>query len=144
MASLFEAEVTRCATMIEKAKEANETGRRALFLLDEPMHSTPPIEGAATAMATVEKLAEYENVRVLCTTHYHDLARLEKLESSRFMNVSMECVQGRQGFLFPYRLRKGPSFQCIALELLASKQIPEDVVARAIEIKNKICASVLE
>jgi hypothetical protein len=145
-ASLFEAEVNRCANMIQMADLAHKYGQRALFLLDEPMHSTPPIEGAATAMATVEKLASYPNVRVLCTTHYHQLTSLEKdAERPWFMNVSMECMEKMEGgFVFPYILTRGPSYQCIALELMRTKEIPDDVVKRALEIKSKICATVIE
>lgn len=140
--SLFQAEVQRCASMIHMCEDAHKLGQRALFFLDEPMHSTPPIEGAATSQAILEKLASYANVRILCTTHYHELTKIEEQNNS-FMNVSMSCVAIRNGFHFPYIIRKGPSYDCIALELLNTKDIPKHVVARAIEIKKILCERVL-
>lgn len=149
-ASLFEAEVQRCGVLLQQAEAAVTMGKTTLLLLDEPMHSTPPTEGAATAMAVIERLGRMPGVRVLCTTHYHNITMLPKQDPSMFLNVSMDAIayrhrrNGKTMFRFPYRIKRGASYQCIALELLRAKDIPNDVVTRAIEIKNKICAAVIE
>lgn len=142
--SLFEAEVQRCAQLLTLAKQIHNSNHRMLILLDEPMHSTPPIEGASTAMAVIEKLASYPTITVMCTTHYHHMTKLA-ITNPQFHNISMDCQKQSNGtFIFPYCIRKGPSFECIALELLPVKEIEKDVVARAIEIKNKICSIAIE
>ncbi len=141
--SLFEAEVHRCAQMIQEATRMHAANGKAIYFLDEPMHSTPPVEGAATAMAVLKYLGSMENIRVIVTTHYHHIPRLER-ESPKFMNVSMDAVATENGFQFPYKIRKGPSFQCIALELLEHKDFPPEVIESAIELKNKICTTVVE
>lgn len=143
--SLFEAEVHRCAKMIHEAKELHQKNMNAIYFLDEPMHSTPPMEGAATAMAVLKYLGSFENIRVILTTHYHHIPRLER-ESSKFMNISMDAIETKdgRGFQFPYKIRKGPSYQCIALELLEHKDFPPEVIESAIELKNKICRAVVE
>lgn len=141
--SLFEAEVHRCANMIREAKELNQGDKKAIYFLDEPMHSTPPVEGAATAMAVLKYLGSLDNIRVIITTHYHHIPQLER-ESPKFMNVSMDAVETKGGFHFPYKIRKGPSYQCIALELLEHKDFPPEVIESAIELKNKICTTVVE
>lgn len=146
--SLFEAEAKRCADMIEEATRIQRDGQKALYFMDEPMHSTPPIEGAATAMAVVRHLATMEGVRVFVTTHYHTMIELETEDPSKFINVSMEAreacdareaCEGRKEFHFPYRIRKGPSRQCIAIDLLRQKEFPEEFIESAIRYKNKIC-----
>lgn len=148
--SLFEAEAKRCADMIEEATRIQEGGQRALYFMDEPMHSTPPIEGAATAMAVVRHLASMEGVRVFVTTHYHTMIDLETEDPAKFINVSMEAREARQAcearearakFHFPYCIRKGPSRQCIAIDLLQEKAFPDEFIQSAIRYKNKICSA---
>ncbi|NBS71434.1 hypothetical protein EBT31_21360 [bacterium] len=138
--SLFEAEVARCVEIVQHAQQISARGQSATYFLDEPMHSTPPAEGASASIATVEFLGQLPGIRVISTTHFHTMALLEHKHPSLFMNVSMEArLQANGEFRFPYRLCKGPSFQCIALELLQSKHMEPRVIQCAIEWKNKIC-----
>jgi hypothetical protein len=142
--SLFEAEVARCAEIIAHAQYISASGQTATYFLDEPMHSTPPAEGASASIATVEYLGKLPGIRVITTTHFFQLTQLEKEHPTLFQNISMEanaCEEGNENvFTFPYRIRKGPSFQCIALELLKQSEIPQDLISCAIKWKNKICA----
>ena len=152
-ASLFEAEVQRCTELLATSKIVSDNGYTSLLFLDEPMHSTPPIEGASTAMAVIQALGKMPGVRVLATTHYHDMVALEESAPDLYRNVSMEAIapdapEGPDGswsvFKFPYTLRRGPSFQCIALELLRERELPEDVFRSAIEFKKQICKRVIK
>jgi hypothetical protein len=143
--SLFEAEVRRCGAMVAEAKRLSDAGKRALYFLDEPMNSTPPIEGAATAMSVASYMGTLPGIRVFLTTHYHDVTRLEDMYAAAWKNVSMEAIGTAEGaFIFPYRIRPGPSFQCIALEILRDHEIPESIIQSAIEMKNKICEMVVD
>ena len=142
--SLFEAEVSRCAEIIAHAEYVSKSGRKATYFLDEPMHSTPPAEGASASIATVEYLGKLSGIRVITTTHFFQLTGLEKEHPQLFQNISMEAIPRKEDtndtFKFPYRIRKGPSYQCIALELLKQSDIPQELVSCAIKWKNKICA----
>jgi len=139
--SLFEAEVKRCAELIEQAEAVAAAGHRAMYFLDEPMHSTPPIEGSATSKAVIEYIGKIPGVRVLVTTHYHDLT---SMSPSLFFNVSMDAVaidvavtsHAATQYTFPYRIQRGPSYKCIALELLEKNKLPIAIVQEAIRIKN--------
>lgn len=143
--SLFEAEVRRCALLVKQANAVKESNTRALFFLDEPMHSTPPTEGTATAMAVAEYLGNTSGVFVFLTTHYHHVTTLENIYPDKWLNISMEAIENKDGsFTFPYKLKKGSSTQCIALELLKERALPDAVIKSAIEMKNKICESVLD
>lgn len=137
-ASLFEAEVQRCLSMWQSV--ADHPPGPFLLVLDEPMHATPPLEGAAAAMAFLRMVAAIPGVRVMVTTHYHEVTGLAQLNGDAFANISMEAVVAPAGpITFSYRLRAGPSFQCIALELMRDREFPRAFVEDAIEMKNKIC-----
>ena len=139
--SLFEAEVRRCVGFLREAEKVVAKGGRALYLLDEPMHSTPPTEGTATAMAIFAHLGRMPGVRILATTHYHAIPRLAEEHPDLFANVSMEAEElgAAGGFRFPFRVRAGPSFQCIALELLPIEDIPSEVLEGALKYKKILC-----
>ena len=132
--SLFEAEVKRCAELITQATQIAAEGKRAIYFLDEPMHSTPPIEGSATSKAVIEYIGSIPNIRILVTTHYHDLV---SMKPRLFKNVSMDAIEQPNGsYVFPYKIQSGPSFKCIALELLEANKLPKEIVIEAIKIKN--------
>lgn len=130
--SLFEAEAARAAQMVSDATECSRRGQRALLFMDEPMQSTPPIEGAALATAVIEHLASIPGTRVIATTHHCDIASLAQMFPSKLRNVSM-CTRSR------YQLQPGPSFECVAAELLQSSGLPASVVARAAEWGSIFC-----
>lgn len=143
--SLFEAEVKRCRQSLETIADFRSRGLTSIHFLDEPLHSTPPLEGASTAMAYIKLLASDPLVKVCATTHYHCIALLEKEEPALFRNVSMSAQNSdKEGgvarqFTFPYRIQRGPCFQCIALELLPNSELTES----AIKYKNLFCQGVL-
>lgn len=137
--SYFEMEAEYCVRMMAKAKELSECGKKGLFMMDEPMHSTPPTEGMSTAYAVAEYIGNMANTNIIITTHFHKLTNLETNYPKKFLNLSVEAIEEDGGFKFPYEIRRGHSYQCIAIELLGSKHFPEEVIASAIKMKNKIC-----
>lgn len=141
-ASLFEAEAQRCADIIQLAERTSKQGHAGIFFLDEPMHSTPPLEGMTTCRAVLEYLSELEGIRTITTTHYIDVTDVTQDLSDKFINLSMTAQVAKDGaFTFPYKIQRGPSAQCIALELLQDHQLPEAVITRAIDLKNKLCTT---
>jgi hypothetical protein len=138
-ASLYEAELKRCSGILNVVEQSQLQGRDILCFLDEPFHSTPPIEGTATALAFVQLLGSYPNVRLVVTTHYHKMLSLEKEAPQLFQNVSMEAIEvGNRSYRFPYQLKRGPSTQCIAIELLLSHGFPNSLMESAIKWKENI------
>jgi hypothetical protein len=138
--SYFEVEAEYCLNMMKKAVEISQQGKRGLFLMDEPMHSTPPTEGMATAYAVSEYLSKLPGISMIITTHFHKLVILEDLYPQKFINLSVDAISSdKKTFFFPYKIQRGHSFQCIAIELLDSKEFPQEVINNAIKMKNKIC-----
>jgi predicted ATPase len=141
--SYFEAEAEYCLKMMKKAKELSQSNKRGLFLMDEPMHSTPPTEGMSTAYAVTEYIGNLPGSTVILTTHFHKLIQLENMYPHKFINISVEALPQEDGtFKFPYSIKRGYSYQCIAIELLYTKEFPIEVINSAINMKNKICAEI--
>lgn len=137
--SYFEAEAEYCLNMMNKAKELSENNKKGLFLMDEPMHSTPPTEGMSTAFAVAEYLGNLQGINIILTTHFHKLTELNNKYPNKFTNISVEAIPKQEGgFIFPYTIKRGFSYQCIAIELLNSKEFPKSVIESAINMKNKI------
>jgi hypothetical protein len=138
--SYFEAEAEYCLNMIKKAQQINDTDKKCLLLMDEPMHSTPPIEGMSTAYSVIEYLSKLQGVSLIITTHYHKLIKLEDKYPDKFINLSVDAIPQDSKYYFPYKIHRGHSYLCIAIELLDIKEFPKEIIDNAIKMKNKICS----
>ena len=138
--SYFEAETSVCNEMIKIAEDLNKNGKRGLILMDEPMHSTPPIEGIAVAYSVAEYLAKLQGITLILTTHFHNLIELETKHESLFRNLSVNADYEKEtnSYKFNYKIRRGPTRQIIAIELLEKNKFNNEVILSAIEMKNKI------
>jgi|688.fasta_scaffold18184_13 hypothetical protein len=136
--SYFEAETDCCNKIIEIADEISKLNKRGLFILDEPMHSTPPIEGMSVAYAISKYLGNLKGIRIIITTHFHNLISLEEYKD-RFINLSVNANKINNNFKFDYKINKGSSKQTIAIELLKKQKFNDEIINSAIEIKNKLC-----
>jgi hypothetical protein len=82
---------------------------------------------------------------------------LEELYPDRFINLSVDAIavnaanaanvakadtsspNNKTQYIFPYKIRRGYSYLCIAIELLDIKEFPPVIIENAIKMKNKIC-----
>jgi DNA mismatch repair protein MutS2 len=122
--STFTAHLTALRHILEAA------GQGTLVLVDEIAADTDPREGAAIAVAALEKLVQ-AGAQVLITTHLEELKALA-LADPRFASASVGFDVEK---LAPtYRLRLGEVGRSSAIEIAARVGIPQDVCARAREI----------
>jgi predicted ATPase len=136
ISSYFEAETSYCNKMIEIADELVKNGKKGVFILDEPMHSTPPLEAISVAYSITKYLGNLEGIRLIITTHFHKLIELEK--NNNFMNLSVSAQKIDDKYEFDYKIKRGGSRQTIAIELLEKHKLKEEIINSAIEIKNKL------
>jgi|TARA_Y100000389_G_scaffold133164_1_gene130652 hypothetical protein len=142
--SYFEAEAELCLKMINKSKELLNNNKKGLFLMDEPMHSTPPTEGMSTAYAVAENIGLNKNISIIITTHFFKLTSLETKYPNHFINLSVLAIENKdESFFFPYKIKKGSSRQCIAIELLKNKKFPISVINSAKKMKELITNNIL-
>jgi energy-coupling factor transporter ATP-binding protein EcfA2 len=146
--SLFEAEMYRSRDNIQVLKDlaAKKPRKRSIFFMDEIFSSTNPVEGMAGAYAIANKMAGYPNNLCVITTHYLYLAKLAQVGPDRWVNMRMNAVLEGEGqgqekatdIKYPYKLRRGVSRQCIAIEILKKNGFDASIVDEAIAIKNRI------
>ena len=136
VSSYFEAETSYCNKMIEIADELSKNGKRGVFILDEPMHSTPPLEAISVAYSITKYLGNLKGIRLIITTHFHKLIELEK--NNNFINLSVSATKINDKYVFDYKIKRGGSRQTIAIELLEKHKLKEEIINSAIEIKNKL------
>jgi len=122
--STFTAHLSALKWILEAA------GPGTLALIDEIAADTDPREGAAIAVAALEKLVA-SGAQVLITTHLEELKALA-LADPRFAPASVGFDVER---LAPtYRLRLGEVGASSAIEIARRVGLPEDVCLRAREI----------
>lgn len=136
VSSYFEAETSYCNKMIEIADEVSRNKKRGVFILDEPMHSTPPLEAISVAYSIAKYLGNLEGIRLIITTHFHKLIELEK--KYNFINLSVSAKKINDKYQFDYKIKRGGSRQTIAIELLEKHKLKDEIINSAIEIKNKL------
>ena len=136
--SLFEAEMFRSKEYIDKIKNLEEN-KFSFIVLDEIFSSTNYVEGFSGAYSILKKISSFSNALSITTTHYTDLEILEKETNGRIMNYKFEIERNLNNeIIFNYILKRGTSYQYIALELLKKNGFDDDVIEVAIEISKRI------
>ena len=130
--SSFSAHMTQMIRLLQQASPGRSQAR-ALVLLDEPVTSTDPTEGAALAEALLLRLAEL-NMKVVATTHYNQLKVLAQSQPG-FKNASVEFDVGT---LSPtYRLIMGLPGGSSAIEIAGRLGMDEAILDHAMGLLNK-------
>lgn len=110
--------------VIEIIKLADEN---SLVLLDELGSGTDPVEGAALAVAIIERL-KCQGAKLMVSTHYQEL-KLYAIEGEDVENAS--CEFDPETLRPTYRLITGSPGKSNAFSISASLGMPEDVIAEA-------------
>lgn len=128
--SSFSAHMTQMVRLLSETARSGPAGsasRQSLVLLDEPVTSTDPREGAALAEALLCRLASL-NMTVVATTHYGPLKELAQTTSG-FANASVEFDVSR---LAPtYRLFLGIPGGSSALDIAGRLGMDEEILRDA-------------
>ncbi len=128
--SSFSAHMTQMIQLLQRASPGRSN---ALVLLDEPVTSTDPAEGAALAEALLLRLAGL-GMKVVATTHYNQLKVLAQSEPG-FKNASVEFDVRT---LSPtYRLVMGLPGGSSAIEIAGRLGMDEAILDRAMNLLNK-------
>jgi DNA mismatch repair protein MutS len=119
--------------MVETAAILNQSGPRALVILDEIGRGTATFDGLSIAWATLEHLHETNGCRALFATHYHELtalaARLERLTCH-----TMRVKEWQGDVVFLHEVAAGAADRSYGIHVGRLAGLPAAVIARAEEV----------
>lgn len=139
--NLYNDQSTFMVEMLETAQILRAATPRSFVIMDEIGRGTTPGDGTAVAFAAMWHLATVNKCRALFATHFHELA---DLATERSLHVKqggeVECYctdvaeDGRGGFVYVHKLRKGINRQSHALKVARLAGLPEAAIAVAKDI----------
>lgn len=106
---------------------------KSLILLDELGSGTDPVEGAALAIAIIEKLKSYR-AKLMVTTHYQEL-KLYAIETDNVENAS--CEFDIKSLRPTYKLIIGSPGKSNAFAISKGLGMPDDVINHAKSLINE-------
>ncbi|PNH00998.1 DNA mismatch repair protein MSH3 [Tetrabaena socialis] len=137
--SLFEAEMLRCKESLDKLRDLDKGGRKALIVMDEIFSSTNVVEGIAGAYAVAKALAALPHAVTIISTHFAYLCKLAKDSGGRYGNYKMQVSISDGGDItYPYTLSRGISKQYIALDLLRKNGFDAGILEDAIAVRSRL------
>ncbi len=119
--------------MVETAAILNQSGPRALVILDEIGRGTATFDGLSIAWAVVENLHEVNCCRALFATHYHELTRL----AARLPQLSchqMRVKEWQGDVVFLHEVAAGAADRSYGIHVARLAGLPPAVVHRAEEV----------
>jgi DNA mismatch repair ATPase MutS len=132
--SLFQAEMNK----IKETLDITDRYHSSIYFMDEPLHSTHPVDGASLLASLLEYLGPHEKLRILVTSHYFSIQELEKELPKYYHNLCVKAKIEADRIFFDYQLYRGGSEQTVGIELLEKEGFPEKIFSHAAQIKNKI------
>ncbi|WP_374406850.1 DNA mismatch repair protein MutS [Pelagerythrobacter sp.] len=123
--------------MVETAAILSQATERSFVILDEVGRGTSTYDGLALAWAVVEAVHETNRCRCLFATHYHELSRLAETCDA----LSLHHVRAREwkgDLVLLHELAEGPADRSYGLAVARLAGVPEQVVARAKSVLDKL------
>ncbi len=116
--------------MVETAAILNQSGQRALVILDEIGRGTATYDGLSIAWAVVENLHDTNGCRALFATHYHELTRLDaRLKALSCHQMRVKEWQGDVVFL--HEVAAGAADRSYGIHVARLAGLPKAVIRRA-------------
>ncbi len=123
--------------MVETAAILNQSGERALVILDEIGRGTATFDGLSIAWATVEHLHDVNKCRGLFATHYHELTELAaRLDGTK--NAAMKVAEYQGDIIFLHEVEPGAATRSYGVQVARKAGLPASVVARAREVLERL------
>ncbi len=123
--------------MVETAAILNQSGPRALVILDEIGRGTATFDGLSIAWSVVEHLHEINGCRALFATHYHELTRL----AARLKGLSchqMRVKEWQGDVVFLHEVASGAADRSYGIHVARLAGLPPAVVARAEQVLSAL------
>ncbi|KAK6208397.1 ribosomal protein P0 (A0) (L10E) [Pestalotiopsis sp. IQ-011] len=139
--NLYNDQSTFMVEMLETAQILRSATARSFVIMDEIGRGTTPDDGTAVAFAALWHLVAVNKCRALFATHFHglaDLARARGMLDEQGGEVGCYCTDlaedGRGGFVYVHKLRRGVNRQSHALKVARLAGLPEAAINMATEV----------
>jgi DNA mismatch repair protein MutS len=119
--------------MVETAAILNQSGQRALVILDEIGRGTATFDGLSIAWAVIEHLHEVNQCRALFATHYHELTALSS-KLPALVTYTMRVKEWQGDVVFLHEVAPGAADRSYGIQVAKLAGLPAAVVARAGQI----------
>ena len=116
--------------MVETAAILNQSGPRALVILDEIGRGTATFDGLSIAWATLEHLHEHNRCRTLFATHFHELTALSA-RLNRLVNTTVRVKEYQGDVVFLHEVAAGIADRSYGVQVAKLAGLPAAVVERA-------------
>ena len=119
--------------MVETAAILNQSGERALVILDEIGRGTATFDGLSIAWATLEHLHDVNRCRALFATHFHELTALAaRLPALRCRTMKVQEWKGE--VVFVHEVAAGTADRSYGIHVAKLAGLPTAVIERAEEV----------
>jgi len=116
--------------MVETAAILNQSGERALVILDEIGRGTATFDGLSIAWATIEHLHEQNRCRALFATHFHEMTALAA-KLPRLHNATMRVKEWQGDVVFLHEVVAGAADRSYGIAVAKLAGLPASVIERA-------------
>ncbi len=123
--------------MVETAAILNQSGERALVILDEIGRGTATYDGLSIAWAVIEHLHEVNRCRALFATHYHELVSLAG-RLPALANYTVRVKEWRGDVVFLHEVVRGAAEASYGIQVAKLAGLPPAVLTRATEVLGQL------
>ena len=127
--SLFQAEARRCKEIIDVIKLTEHENDLHFCVFDELYSGTNPEEAVVSALAFMEYLVKFKNVKCVLTTHFIKVCKKLK-KNTNVSNFHMETIQENKDFSYTYLLKRGISEVRGGFKVLQDMNYPEEILTK--------------
>ncbi len=132
---LVSGESTFMIEMMEARNAICNATDKSLILFDELGRGTATYDGMSLAEAILEYVNEKIGCKVLFSTHYHELTRLdEKYQSIK--NVHVSALEENGNITFLHKVEDGAVDKSYGIHVAKLAKMPDELLERAKEILN--------
>jgi len=129
--SLFQAEARRCKEIIDIIQQTSNTDTNAqhFCVFDELYSGTNPEEAVTSALAFMEFLVKFKNVKCILTTHFIKVCK-KLAKNKNVENYCMETMKDGKDFSYTYLLKNGISEVRGGFKVLQDMNYPSEILQK--------------
>lgn len=130
---LVSGESTFMVEMMEANNALENCTFKSLLLFDELGRGTATYDGMAIAQAILEHLNYETEAKVIFSTHYHELTKLEK-ELKYLKNIHVSALEEEGKITFLHKVKPGSVDKSYGIHVASLAKLPNSLIKRAAQL----------